>query len=113
MKSRERVVRAIELSGPDRPPISHGILPAAAATTTILAPCGTCPWRECSGSPWSGHFRIGAVMRISAWITFFEQLQQLRGMENLMMDLAEGSREIFRLRDDLLAFNLRCVQAGV
>ena len=29
MKSRERVLRAIEFNGPDRPPISHGILPAA------------------------------------------------------------------------------------
>ena len=42
-----------------------------------------------------------------AWITFFEQLQQLRGMENLLMDLADGLRGIHRLRDDLLSFNLR------
>lgn len=42
-----------------------------------------------------------------AWITFFEQMQQLRGMENLMMDLAYRSKEVYRLRDDLLEFNLR------
>ena len=41
------------------------------------------------------------------WITFFEQMQQLRGMENLLMDLAELSPEVVRLRDDMLAFNLR------
>jgi len=28
-------------------------------------------------------------------------------MENLLMDLAEGAPEVYRLRDDLLAFNLR------
>ncbi|NOX89064.1 MAG: hypothetical protein GXO77_08560 [Calditrichaeota bacterium] len=42
-----------------------------------------------------------------AWITFFEQMQQLRGMENLLMDLAYKSKEVYRLRDDLLEFNLR------
>ena len=41
-----------------------------------------------------------------AWIVFFEQLQQLRGMENLLMDLAYLSDEIYKLRDDLLAYNL-------
>jgi uroporphyrinogen decarboxylase len=55
-----------------------------------------------------------------AWITFFEEMQQLRGMENLLVDLAyldlankgpgvspsSGSKELYRLRDDLLAFNL-------
>ncbi|MCX6927436.1 MAG: hypothetical protein NT154_30160 [Verrucomicrobia bacterium] len=42
-----------------------------------------------------------------AWITYFEQLQQLRGMENFMMDLATETAELERLLDDLLAFNLR------
>ena len=178
MKSRERVVRAIELSGPDRPPISHGILPAAqyrygAALDEILAKVhedfgwdflpdmdrkdlpalyrggrnyddfGTLwdvpvegvlgipmewplsdwsryanfRWPEFSAGPPSGRLYSGHMAGRSedyyargAWITFFEQLQQLRGMENLMMDLAEGSREIFRLRDDLLAFNLRYIE---
>ncbi len=41
-----------------------------------------------------------------AWITFFEEMQQLRGMENLLMDLAHHAKEIYRLRDDLLDFNL-------
>jgi len=45
-----------------------------------------------------------------AWITFFEQLQQLRGMENLMMDLALEPSELGRLMDDLLAFNLRWIE---
>ena len=42
-----------------------------------------------------------------AWITFFEQMQQLRGMENVLMDLAFQPKEIFRLIDDLQAFNLQ------
>jgi uroporphyrinogen decarboxylase len=178
MKSRERVVRAIEFSGPDRPPISHGILPAAqyrygAALDEILAKVhedfgwGFLPdmdrkdlpalyrggsnyddfgtlwdvpvegmlgipmewpladwsrytsfrWPEFSAGPPSGRLYSGHMAGRSedyyargAWLTFFEQMQQLRGMENLMMDLAEGSREIFQLRDDLLAFNLRYIE---
>ena len=45
-----------------------------------------------------------------AWITYFEQLQQLRGMENLLADLAHESTELLRLMDDLLAFNLRWLE---
>jgi uroporphyrinogen decarboxylase len=46
-----------------------------------------------------------------AWITFFEEMQQLRGMENLLADLASSrsaaaKKEVYRLRDGLLAFNL-------
>jgi len=44
-----------------------------------------------------------------AWITFFEQLQQLRGMENLLVDLVRPSRELHRLIDDLLEFNLKWI----
>lgn len=46
-----------------------------------------------------------------AWITYFEQLQQLRGMQNFLMDLAIGASELLRLMDDLLAFNLRWIDA--
>jgi len=60
---------------------------------------------------YSGHMagRNEAYYARGAWITFFEVMQQLRGMENLMMDLAEESAEVYRLRDDLLAFNLRWI----
>jgi len=44
-----------------------------------------------------------------AWITYFEQLQQLRGMENFLMDIAGESKEFFRLLDDMLEFNLRWI----
>ena len=40
------------------------------------------------------------------WITFFEQMQQLHGFEDTLVDLVTGRPEIFRLRDDLLRFNL-------
>jgi uroporphyrinogen decarboxylase len=45
-----------------------------------------------------------------AWITYFEQLQQLRGMENLFLDLASEPPLLERLMDDLLAFNLRWLE---
>jgi len=44
-----------------------------------------------------------------AWITFFETMQQLRGMENLFMDLALDDKRVYRLRDDLLEFNLQWI----
>jgi hypothetical protein len=44
-----------------------------------------------------------------AWITYFEQLQQFRGMENLLIDIAGESKEFYRLLDDLLDFHLRWI----
>jgi hypothetical protein len=44
-----------------------------------------------------------------AWITYFEPLQQLRGMENLLTDIATESKEFYRLLDDMLNFNLRWI----
>ena len=64
-----------------------------------------------SGRQYSGHM-CGFDERWYArggWITYFEQLQQLRGTENLMVDLATGPKEFHRLLDDLLAFNLRWI----
>lgn len=62
-----------------------------------------------SARPYSGHmcgFDDRWYAR-GAWITYFEQLPQMRGMENFLMDLASGPCELERLMDDLLAFNLR------
>ncbi len=62
-----------------------------------------------AGRLYSGHM-MGFDERWYArggWITYFEQLQQLRGMENLLMDVACGSATFCRLLDDLLEFNLR------
>lgn len=41
-----------------------------------------------------------------AWIIFFEQMQQLVGFENLLVALTLQTPEVYRLRDDLLKFNL-------
>jgi uroporphyrinogen decarboxylase len=177
MNSRERVQRAINFNHPDRPPISHGILPAAQkkygnALADILAEVhedfgweflpdmrpedypplykgglnrddfgtlwnvteeGVCgipiewplaewpsydsfKWPEFSAGPpetrlYSGHMagRSQDYYARGAWITLFEEMQQLRGMENLFMDLAYKSREVYRLRDDLLDFNLKWI----
>ena len=62
-----------------------------------------------SGRQYSGHM-IGYDDRWyarGAWITFFEQLQQLRGMENLFVDIVEETPTFYRLVDDMLTFNLR------
>jgi len=45
-----------------------------------------------------------------ASITYFEQLQQLRGMQNFFVDTTIESGEFCRLLDDLLAFNLRWIE---
>jgi len=61
-----------------------------------------------SGRLYSGHM-MGFDDRWyarGAWIAFFEQLQQLRGMENFMVDIATESKEFYRLLDDLLNFHL-------
>lgn len=177
MYSRDRVIKAINFGGPDRPPISHAILPATQikygqALNDILATVredfgwdymadmerdelpllykrgrnrdsfgtlwdvseeGLCgipiewpfadwgnykkyKWPILSAGPsvkrlYSGH-RDGKspdYYARGAWITFFEQMQQLRGMENLLMDLAFESKEVYRLRDDLLRFNLEWI----
>ena len=73
-------------------------------------------WPEFDAGPpnarlYSGHMsgKNPAYYARGAWITFFEQMQQLRGMENLLMDLAYQAKEVYRLRDDLLEFNLRWI----
>ena len=42
-------------------------------------------------------------------IKFWEQMEQIRGMEALMLDIAEGSAEFERFLDDMLTFNLRWI----
>jgi uroporphyrinogen decarboxylase len=41
-----------------------------------------------------------------AWISYFEQLHYLVGMDNLMVAIALETPEFFQLMDDLLEFNL-------
>ena len=73
-------------------------------------------WPEFSAGPPKTRLYSGHMAGVNeeyyargAWITFFEQMQQLRGMEQLLVDLAYRSKEVFRLRDDLLEFNLRWI----
>ncbi len=177
MESGERVLKTINFEYPDRPPISHAILPAARikygeALEEILINVhedfgweylpdmlsddfpalykeglnyddfgtlwngsvkGLCgipvewpleDWNSYGDYKWpdfdtgppqsrlySGHMEgvDDKYYSRGAWITFFEVMQQLRGMENLFMDLASKSREVYMLRDDLLDFNLRWI----
>jgi uroporphyrinogen decarboxylase len=176
MNSRERVVRAIHFGKPDRPPISHAILPSAQYhygdalrditdsvpedfgwhllpdlppdklppmykegrnvddfgtvwKVTVAGRCGipiewpiAADWSDYSefgfppvftaGPPryrlYSGHMagKSDDYYARGAWITFFEQLQQLHGFEPTLMDLATGRPELYKLRDALLEFNL-------
>jgi uroporphyrinogen decarboxylase len=64
-------------------------------------------WRQYSGHM-AGHDPRWYAR--GAWITYFEQLQQLCGMQNFLMELAYGGDELERLMDDLLAFNLRWIE---
>jgi uroporphyrinogen decarboxylase len=48
-----------------------------------------------------------------AWITYFEQLQQLRGMEHFLVDIALEPEGYVRLLDELLAFNLRWIDRWI
>jgi len=61
-----------------------------------------------SGRQYSGHMvgGEGEWYPRGAWITYFEQMQQLRGMEHFFMDIAYESKELIQLMDDMLAFNL-------
>ncbi len=64
-----------------------------------------------SGRLYSGHM-VGYDDRWyarGAWITYFETMQQLCGMENFLMATALESREFYELLDDMLAFNLRWI----
>jgi uroporphyrinogen decarboxylase len=177
MSSRDRVVKAINFGSPDRPPISHAILPATQikygealdeilqtvhedfgwdfmvdmhrdelpplykggknydsfGTLWEVAEEGVCgipieypladwgayskfQWPQLSAGPsqkrlYSGHIagKSSDYYARGAWFVFFEQMQQLRGMENLLMDLAMDRPEVYRLRDDLLEFNLHWI----
>lgn len=175
MNSRERVTRAIHFQGPDRPPISHAILPSAQyhygealkkitdavpedfgwrllpdlppeklppmykagfnrdefGTLWHVTEQGRCGipvefpiaanWENYLDYKWpvfsagvpryrlySGHMSGNSEEYYArgGWIVFFEQMQQLHGFNATLMDLAEDRREIYRLRDDLLRFNL-------
>jgi len=177
MESRERVVRAIKFQKPDRPPISHAILPSAQYKygeklseiinsfhedfgwhllpdlpienlpplyklgrhsddwgtgwyVTVEGRCGipvvypikpdlsdynSFKWPEIfsAGVPkyrlYSGHMsgQSDEYYARGAWIIFFEQMQQLVGFENLLVALTLQTPEVYRLRDDLLEFNLK------
>ncbi len=176
MNSRERVTRAIGFRNPDRPPVSHAILPSAQYAygielskiiesfhedfgwhllpdlpreklpplyrlgkhrddwdtlwyVTVEGRCGipveypikpdlsdydSFRWPEVfsAGVPsyrlYSGHMagKSDDYYARGAWIVFFEQMQQLMGFENLLVALTMEIPEVFRLRDDLLKFNL-------
>ena len=182
MNSRERVKKAIHFGSPDRPPISHAILPSAIlhygqvlqeilanvsedfgwSCVPDLEPENYPPYYkkgggtdaygvlwECEidgeyGMPvslpledWSAYpayrwpvFDIKPTTRRlysghmchppgtfcedyysrGGWIQLFELMQQLRGFENVLMDLAGDAPEVYRLRDDLLNLQLDTIR---
>lgn len=48
-----------------------------------------------------------------AWITFFEQLQQLRGMENFLVDIVVNSDDLKPFMDAMLEFNLAWIEQWI
>ena len=176
MKSREKVVRAINFGKPDSLPISHAILPSAQyhygeeltkiidsfyedfgwhllpdlpreklpplyklgkhiddfGTLWKVTEEGRCgipighpikpdlsdynhyKWPEVFTADvpryrlYSGHMagKSYDYYARGGWIVFFEQMQQLFGFENLLVALMLEMPEVYRMRDDLLKFNL-------
>jgi len=179
MNSRERVVRAIHFERPDRPPISHAILPSAQYQygealkeitdavpedfgwhllpdlprhelpplyrkgtnvdnfgtvwkVTVEGRCGIPvvhpiaeDWSNYEEYRWPPLFSAGVpryrlysghmagtsddYYARGAWITFFEQMQQLHGFEATLVDIVLDRPEVVRLRDELLEFNLNWI----
>jgi len=175
MKSRERVMKAINFDYPDRPPISHAILPSAqlhygmkldAVLKDVHEDFGwdelpdmtpeeyppyykkgegydgfgtlwACSedgeygvpkevpfaswdryddyqWPDFEIKPAAKHLYSGHMDGPSeeyyargGWLTFFEEMQQLRGFSQVLLDLAMEDPMIYRLRDDLLDFHMR------
>lgn len=177
MNSRERVVRAIRFEKPDRPPVSHAILPAAQyhygdalkeitdavhedfgwrflpdlpreklpplykkgintddfGTVWKVTEEGRCgipvgfpvaeDWSDLDAYRWPDTFGAGVpeyrlysghmvgksedYYARGAWIVCFEQLQQLHGFEATLVDITQERPEMYRLRDELLDFNMR------
>ena len=64
---------------------------------------------------YSGHMvgGVGKWYPRGAWITYFEQMQQLRGMENFFMDIAYESKELLQFMDEMLAFNLTWIDKWI
>ena len=46
-------------------------------------------------------------------LNLFERMQWLRGLEELMMDIAQDSPNVYRLRDMVLDYNLRWIRRAV
>ncbi|MCJ7520476.1 MAG: hypothetical protein MUO42_12510 [Anaerolineaceae bacterium] len=47
------------------------------------------------------------------WITYFEQMQQIRGMENFFMDIAYESKDLLHFMDQMLEFNLTWIDKWI
>lgn len=64
---------------------------------------------------YSGHMvgGTGEWYPRGAWITYFEQMQQLIGMEKFFMDLAGEPDELIPFMDQMLAFNLAWIDKWI
>ena len=72
------------------------------------------PWEILEGAKWDAVNRFCAatdkfVLSPPAF-SAFERMQFLRGTEALLMDLAYGTKEIFKLRDLIHEFNLKALE---
>ncbi len=64
---------------------------------------------------YSGHMMggCGEWYPRGAWITYFEQMQQLRGMQQFFMDIAYESKDLLLFMDEMLAFNLAWIDKWI
>ncbi len=68
-----------------------------------------------AGRQYSGHMvgGDGEWYPRGAWITYFEQMQQLRGMEAFFMDIADESDDLLQFMEEMSAFNLAWIDKWI
>ena len=72
------------------------------------------PWEVINNSDFSNANKscVNAekFMMIGSGVTVFHRMQFLRGSENLYMDLAYGTKEIYKLREMIHEYNLKTIE---
>jgi len=119
MEGRERVIKTFD--GPDRVPMMHSSLRWAGSNQrrTELEKLLSLFPEDYSFSPYHGYLEVveehirkkGHEKYISVdYIDFFERMQVLRGFNNLIVDIMTQRRELYRLADRILDYNLQRIK---
>lgn len=67
-------------------------------------------WPEAGNTDISGDIKVAANRGdryvLSGGLTFFERMVDMRGFENIMLDIAAGEPELIKIRNNVLEYNL-------